>query len=136
MTVGTYLRFVLLLCVISIAMFAVGYLPTRKMIGSNAMSAMLTGGGLSFFASIVGSVPVVLMGAKGAQAGAAGALTSMLLRLFLVLGGSLGLALVGPAQLNAILIWVGLSYLGFLFADVFLALSGLNNHQGNHQGTV
>ena len=136
MAVGSYLRFVLLLCVIGLALFAIGYLPTRKMIGPNAVSAMLTGGGLSFLASIVGSVPVALMGSSGAQAGSTGALTSMLLRLFLVLGGSLGIAIVGPAQLNAILVWVGLSYLAFLFADVSFALSGIANHQGDNQGTV
>ncbi|MEE8368873.1 MAG: hypothetical protein V3S30_11225 [Thermoanaerobaculia bacterium] len=130
MAVGPYLRFVLLLCVIGLAMFAIGYLPTRKMIGPKAVSAILTGGGLSFFASMIGSVPVALMSAQGAQAGSTGALTSMLLRLFLVLGGSLGIAIVAPAHLNAILIWVGLSYLGFLFADVFFALSGIDQHQG------
>ena len=130
MTVGTYLRFVLLLCVIGISMLAVGYLPTRKMIGPSAMSVMLIGGGLSFIASVTGSVPVVLIGAKGPFAGATGALTSMLLRLFLVLGGCLCIVQLVPDQKNAILIWVGISYIGFLFADVFLALRGIDEHQG------
>ncbi len=130
MAVGTYLRFVLLLCVIGAALFAIGYGPTRKMSGPYAASAMLTGGGLSFLASVVGSIPLVLMGAKGALVGSTGALTSMLLRLFLVLGGCLGIVVVDPSHLNATLIWVGLSYLGFLCADVFLALSGIDQNQG------
>jgi hypothetical protein len=54
----------------------------------------------------------------------------MMLRLFLVLGGSLVIAIIGPGQLNAILVWVGISYLGFLCADVLLALSGIDHRQG------
>jgi hypothetical protein len=100
------------------------------MIGAEAMSAMLTGGGLSFIASIIGSIPLVLMGSKGVFSASTGAYTSMMLRLFLVLGGSLVIAIIGPGQLNAILVWVGISYLGFLCADVLLALSGIDHRQG------
>ncbi len=100
---------------------AAGYVPTVRFGGDGAVVGLLAGCGVSLFGSWVGSIPVFLALRAGRGAVEA-ALGSMALRFVLVGGGAVAIALAEVVPKEPFLIWVAISYVVLLVADVMLAL--------------
>lgn len=122
---GGYLRFVLLASILTGAVAVLGVLPTRWLGGESAVPALFAGCLVSWFASILGGLPVAL-----AEAGAAGnsalrfkaVLGSMVLRFAVELLLIVAIAWSGRLDRGPFLIWAALSYLALLAADTKYAL--------------
>ena len=115
-----YIGFLTLLALIATGLVLVGYLATGDADGGAARQAMLAGCALSLLASIVGSLAIVTARSRGV--GPANVLGSLALRLLTVLPVAAVAAILGWVEPRSFLIWVGISYLAYLFADVRYAL--------------
>jgi hypothetical protein len=120
----SYVLFVLLLCGIAVLLLALGWAPTRNLGGSAAVVAMIWGCSLSLAASILGLLPQVF-GHRGSplQAGTL-ALGALAIRMGVTLLGAVAIVLASAVPRRAFLIWVGISYLSFLVADVLIMVVG------------
>lgn len=118
-----YLRFVLLLTFVVAGLLVIGWVPTRNLGGSEAISGMLLGCGLSLLAAIVGGLPQVAFKARTPQDKGIAALLSLAIRMGLTLMGALAAVLTGLVAPKAFLLWVGLSYLSLLVVDVLFVVA-------------
>lgn len=86
---------------------------------------MLAGCGVSFLASLVGALPVI----RSEQGHSAQSITiimgSMLLRLTAAAFFTVVAALQGVFELQPLILWVGISYLAFLPADIHISLRAM-----------
>ena len=119
----SYLRFVALLTVVVAGLLVVGWLPTRNLGGSEAISGMLLGCGLSLLAAAVGGLPQVAFGPRAPRDQGIAALLSLAIRMGLTLMGALAAVLTGLVAPKAFLLWVGISYLSLLIVDVLFVLA-------------
>jgi hypothetical protein len=121
-----YLRF--LVCAVAVAalLAALGYVPTRRLGGAEAVPAMLAGCLIGVLAALAGAIPVVF----GQRATPAARLQTTLLAMaarfgaILVLG--LAAALSGGFARRPLLIWIAISYLGLLVLDTRFLLKSFS----------
>lgn len=107
---------------IALALVAVGFVPTMRNAGGQGVSAMLAGCAVSLIGSWAGAIPLVFSGGGGAAHGANLALASMAVRIFIVAILATAVALTREFALAPLLIWVGISYMGFLIADTWFTV--------------
>lgn len=100
---------------------AVGYVPTVRLGGEDAIAGQLAGCAVSLAGSWIGSLPVFFALRVGSGALQA-ALSSMALRFVVVGGAAVAIALAEVVPKEPFLIWVAISYAVLLIADVMLAL--------------
>ncbi|MDX1502709.1 MAG: hypothetical protein R3325_10140 [Thermoanaerobaculia bacterium] len=117
-----YLRFLAWLGLLALGAVAAGYLPTRNLGGAAAVRAMTLGCGLSLFGSVLGSLPVLAAAARPGGPGTSELLGSLALRFFVVVAGSGAVVLASLAPPRPFLIWVAISYVLFLIADVLYSV--------------
>ncbi len=107
------------------ALAALGYWPTTRIAGEQAVGAMLAGCAVSWFAGLLGALPVVFAGAPASGAGKASpmvALGATVVRLMVAALGGLVLALVGAFPKAPLLLWLGISYVALLPLESWFAL--------------
>jgi len=128
-----YLRFAALALAVTVALAALGWIPTLRRAGSEALPALLAGCAVSLAAALVGGWVLqradpgsrlrgaAVQGPEAAQAMVAG-LQAMGVRLLVLaaLGTAVGLADVVP--LEPFLIWMVISYLALLPVETRFAL--------------
>jgi hypothetical protein len=83
---------------------------------------MLAGCGVSFLASLVGAFPVIRSGNGHSAQSVTILMGSMLLRVTAAVVLTVITALQGLFPPKPLVLWVGISYLAFLPADLFIAL--------------
>jgi len=124
---AAYLRFVAWVVGVAALAAALGYLPTRRLGGPDAVPAMLAGCAVAVLASLVGGLPV-LLGRREREPTPAERLNGMLFGLALRFGVALGLgmavALSGSFARYPLLLWVAISYMALLAVDTRFALKG------------
>lgn len=103
----------------------VGFLPTRKLAGESGLMAMAAGCGVSLLASWLGALPVVIGSKSDGQAFGSAVVGSMAIRFFVVLLGTLVLALGTELARAPFLVWVGISYVVLLVVDTLFAVRSL-----------
>lgn len=117
-----YLRLATLLLVTGGALVLLGWLPTRRLGGTAGLHSMLAGCGVSFLASMIGALPVI----RSEEGYSAQTITifmgSMLLRLAAAALFTFVAAIQGIFDLQALVLWVGISYLAFLPVDLYISL--------------
>lgn len=118
----SYAKFLLLLLGLTSLMVVLGFVATRRVGGAEAVTAMFWGCGLSLLASAVGGLPQVLSGRSLQNAGAL-SLGSLALRMGITLLGLLAILLSTDISRRAFLLWVAISYLVLLIADVAFLLA-------------
>lgn len=122
--VRNYVRLLGLLVVIAAALLMLGWVPTRKLGGPEGITAMVAGCGLSLAGSAIGALPIFWAERRERVPGPSSILASVALRFVLVLAAAAAVALSGVVERVAFVVWVGVSYLAFLVADVRHALVG------------
>lgn len=122
---AAYLRFVAWVIGVAVLAAVVGYLPTRRMGGAEAVPAMVAGCAVGVLASLVGGLPVLWGRAEPTPAER---LNRMLLGLAMRFGAALALGLVaalsGLFDRDPLLLWIAISYLALLVVDTRFAVKG------------
>ena len=114
---GAFGRFLLLLVGVLAGLVVLGYLPTVRLAGVEGLKGMWVGVSISLIGSVIGSIPLVWAGHKGAENATAAILGSMVIRFGLVLALTLLVVLTGAVAKAPLLIWVATSYLAALVVD-------------------
>jgi len=119
-----YLRFLVWVAGVGVALALLGYAPTRRLGGEGALPAMVAGCVVGAVASAVGALAVLSTRRAGSTVPLNGMLAAMALRFatILVLGLSLGLS--GWFATRPLLIWIALGYVAQLALDARYATRG------------
>ena len=104
------------------ALFVIGWIPTRRALGSEGLLAMSVALGVTFLASALGALPIALGRDRSPTARHLRVMSAMALRMFITLTVFLGLALSGMVALKPLAVWTGLSYLALLGVETTLAV--------------
>jgi len=129
--VGQMVRFGAMAVGVTAVMLAIGYFPTRRLGGTDAVVAMLAACGISMVASVIGALPIAAAArAPGGQVVQA-VLLSTGVRLMVVLVLALSVALSGWFERTPLLVWVGISYLFLLVTDTIYAVRFIGTAQGS-----
>lgn len=129
---GDFARFLILAVAVVVFLAGVGYVPTKRLAGSDGTLAMAAGCFISLIASAMGAVPVVLARRqRGTDSQAAARRTtsvmmSMAVRFLVVLIMGVAAALSGLFVTAPLLVWLAISYVVLLAADTVFALRALN----------
>ena len=125
---GDFARFLILAGAVVVFVAGVGYVPTKRLAGSDGTLAMAAGCVISLIASAMGALPVVLARRNaGTDSQAAGrrvtaVMMSMAVRFLVVLFLGFSAALSGLFVTAPLLVWLAISYLALLAADTMFAL--------------
>jgi hypothetical protein len=115
-----YLLFLAALVGLTLAVQAIGYLPTRSVAGEAALPAMALACWVAFFGSAVGGLPIATARAGGLE-GLKRFTASMVLRLLVTaLLAAAVIWLLSPER-KPFLLWLAISYLVLLVADTGFA---------------
>lgn len=111
-----------------------GYVPTVRLAGREAVGEMLSGIGISLLAGIMGAIPVARsISSHDPQQVPIGILASTAVRFIVVLALAAPAALSGWFDRGPMLLWVGISYLVMLAVDSIYAVRLIK--AGQHEQT-
>lgn len=113
-----YLSFLSLTAGIVVALLAIGLIPTRRLAGDEAVTAMLAGCAISFAAALLGTVPVILARGQAAPATVPAVMASIAVRLGAVIVLGVAAAWSGWFETVPLLIWLVLSHAALQVADI------------------
>ena len=119
-----FLRFALLVIGSGALICLLGYLPTRSLIGEEALGAMVGAVVASVLGSIIGGFPIYLARLKG-EAKPQVVMISMIVRLVAVVLLAAFTALALSLPTGPFLIWLALAYLLLLVVDTRYAMVAL-----------
>lgn len=114
-------RFVTLAVGALVLLAALGYVPTRRLAGDGATSAMLVGAGLALLASMIGILPLLKVRGRPPAQKIAALMGSIALRLGVVVAAAAAVALAGVLALKPFLVWIALSHLVLVAVDSLFA---------------
>ena len=117
-----YVRFLGLAVGLIVALCAVGYLPTRRLSGSDAVGAMLAGCGISLVAAALAGWLLTALGAATPEARMQRGFLAMVVRLAVVIVLGLAAALSGEFARTPLLFWMATAYVVLLPLEVRLAI--------------
>jgi hypothetical protein len=120
-----YLRFLAWAVAVGVVLALLGYAPTRRLGGEEALPAMVAGCAIGVIASAVGVVPVALARRAGSPGSPLQGLYSLALRFATVLVLGLAAGLSGWFESRPLLIWIGLGYAAQLALDVRYVVRGV-----------
>lgn len=106
-------------------LLVLGWAPTRRLAGEEALPAMFVGCAISVVGSLAGTVPVILARNRPHVEAWSAALAAMGTRLAVVLVLAAALALSGAWPARPLLVWVLVSHAGFLVPDTLLSIKVL-----------
>jgi uncharacterized membrane protein len=110
---------------LAIVLVSLGYFPTLRMIGDQAIFSMFCGIAVTMLATLVGMVPVLMASQMAPQDRLQAIMMGMAIRLALLVLLSGSLVLSGVVIYRAMLIWVAVSFLFFLLVDTLAMYSVL-----------
>ena len=119
---GRYLRFLALAFAIVAALLAVGFLPTRRLVGDPGIPAMAAGCVISLVAAALAGGLLVASAARTPEARMQSAFLAMVVRLMVAV--ILGVAAAVSADLDraTLLFWLATAYVVLLPIEVRLAI--------------
>jgi len=120
-----YLRFLAWAVTATVIAALLGYVPTRRLGGEDALPAMLAGCVVGLLASAAGGVPVALARRAAAPTARLQAMmAAMGLRFAVVLALGVAALLSGAFARTPLLMWVAISYVVLLVVDTWYAMKG------------
>jgi hypothetical protein len=117
-----YLRFLGLAVGLIVALCAVGYLPTRRLSGADAVGAMVAGCGISLVAAALAGWLLTAVGAETPEARMRRGFLAMVVRLAVVIVLGLAASLSGEFARAPLLLWMATAYVVLLPLEVRLAI--------------
>jgi hypothetical protein len=121
-----YLRFLAWGLAAAALAVLLGFVPTRRLGGEEALGAMIVGCAIGWLASALGGIPVLLGRGKAADPAARlqAMMASMGLRFGVVLALGAAAAFSGWFGLKPLLLWIAISYMALLAVDTWYAVKG------------
>jgi hypothetical protein len=117
-----YARFLGLAAAIVVGLCAVGWLPTERLAGSRAVSAMVAGCVISLVSAALAGVLLVVVSAETPQARMQRGFLAMIVRLAVVFVLGIAAALSGEFARSPLLFWMATAYVTLLPLEVRLAI--------------
>ncbi len=117
-----YARFLGLAVAIVAALCAVGWLPTRRLAGPQALGAMVAGRAISLLSAALAGLLLMIMPADTPQARMQRGFLAMVVRLVVVLVLGVAAALSGEFARSPLLFWMAMAYMALLPIEVRLAI--------------
>lgn len=121
-----YLRFLAQAAGIVAILVLVGYAPTRRWGGEEAVRSMLAASAISLLGSIAGTLPLVVARRRRSQQAAPRVLGATAVRLLVVLGAGILATVAGGLASQPLLLWLAVSYLALLVVDAAFARRALD----------
>jgi hypothetical protein len=118
-----YVRFLGLAVGLVVALCVVGYLPTRRLSGGDAVGAMVAGCGISLVAAALAGWLLTAVGAETPEARMQRGFLAMVVRFAVVVVLGLVAALSGEFARAPLLFWMATAYVVLLPLEVRLALT-------------
>lgn len=107
--------------VVAAALLLLGYGPTRRLAGDEAVPAMLAGMAIAAVASLAGAVLVFKARHKPHLEAWTAAMGVMATRLGIAIVLGVAVALAGALPARPLLLWIVISHAGFLVPDTLLS---------------
>ena len=120
--IGRYARFLGMAVVIVIGLCAVGWLPTRRLAGPQAPTAMVAGCTISLLSAGLAAYVLTAVRADTPQVRMRRGFLAMIARLVVALVLGLAAALSGEFATSPLLFWLALAYIALLPLEVRLAV--------------
>jgi len=117
-----YARFLGLSVLIVAALCAAGVLPTRRLAGPGAITAMVAGCAISLVAAAMAGVLLTRVAVDTPEARLRRSFLAMTVRLGVVVVLGLAAALSGELARQPLLFWIGAAYVALLPLEVKLAI--------------
>ena len=118
-----YLRFLGLAVGLVVALCAVGYLPTRRLVGETGVAAMAAGCGISLVAAALAGFLLTALAAQTPEARMQRGFLAMVVRLAVVTVLGVAATLSGLFARAPLLFWMATAYLVLLPLEVKLAIA-------------
>ena len=119
---GRYTRFLSIAVAIVLGLCALGWLPTRRLAGAEAVVAMVAGCAISLVSAALAGWLLIVVGAETPEARMQRGFLAMVVRLAVVAVLGLAAALSGEIARQPLLFWIGTAYVALLPLEVKLAL--------------
>ena len=119
---GRYARFLGLAVAIVAGLGAIGWLPTRRLAGAEALTAMAAGCGISLLSAALAGGLLIAVPAATPEARMQRGFLAMVVRLAVVVVLGLAAALSGELARQPLLFWIGTAYVALLPLEVRLAI--------------
>ena len=117
-----YARFLGLAVAIALGLCVVGWLPTRRMAGADAVAAMVAGCGIGLLSAALAGWLLIVMGGETPEARMQRSFLAMVVRLAVVVVLGMAAALSGEFGRAPLLFWIGTAYVALLPLEVRLAI--------------
>lgn len=117
-----YTRFLSLAVAIVFGLCALGWLPTRRLAGTDAVAAMLVGCAISLVAAALAGWLLVAVSGDTPEARMQRSFLAMVVRLAVVVALGVAAALSGEIARQPLLFWIGTAYVALLPLEVKLAI--------------
>jgi hypothetical protein len=115
-----------------VALATLGYYPTLRIAGADAVSAMPAGIGISLLAACAGAVPISLSVAGDPRKAPQAILTATAVRFLVVLAVTASVVLSNWFDRATLALWVGISYLAMLAVDTIYAIHIVGKMRDQH----
>jgi hypothetical protein len=121
--IGRYARFLGLAVAIVVALCVVGFLPTRRLAGGDAVAAMVAGCAISLVSAALAGGLLVVVSAETPEARMQRGFLAMVVRLVVVIVLGIAGALSGEFARAPLLFWMAAAYVALLPLEVRLAIA-------------
>ena len=121
--IGRYARFLGLAVAIVVALCAVGFLPTRRLAGGDAVAAMVAGCAISLVSAALAGGLLIVVSAETPEARMQRGFLAMVVRLVVVIVLGIAGALSGEFARAPLLFWMAAAYVALLPLEVRLAIA-------------
>jgi hypothetical protein len=117
-----YARFLSLAVAIVLGLCAIGWLPTRRLAGDGAVTAMQAGCAISLLSAALAGWLLIVVPAETPEARMQRGALAMVVRLVVVVVLGMAAALSGELARQPLLFWIGTAYVALLPLEVKLAI--------------
>lgn len=117
-----YARFLALAVAVTVAVGAIGVVPTRRLAGEEGLPALLAGCLIGLLSSALGGLPIALWRDRTPAGRVTAMMASTAVRLLAVAVLGIAAALSGQLARMPLLLWIAISYAALLGVDAWYAL--------------
>jgi hypothetical protein len=119
---GRYAGFLVLSAVVTIALCALGYVPTRHLAGEDGVAAMFGGCAAGLISAALAGALLSVMSAPTPEGRMQRGFLAMVVRLAAVVGLGAAAVFSGEFSQQPLLFWIGVTYVALLPLEVRLAI--------------
>ena len=119
-----YAWFVALAVVVVAVLAGIGFVPTRRLAGENAVPSMFAGCAIGLISAVCAGLLLVAVGADTPEARMKRSFLAMVIRLAIIVALAAATVLSGMFSTAPLLLWMGIAYMALLPLEVRLAIYG------------